>query len=507
MSSVHTPTSIQHLHTPQEAALWLRKYAQQLQTDSRQLQAQDAFIAQAGSNHDARQYIAQALQQGVAAVLAEAQGAAALNLPAADNVALYTNLKRDAAYIAAAFYGQPSQQLDIIAITGTNGKTSSAWYLAQALSHSAPAAMVGTLGVGVFQQGSINIKTTGLTTPEPILLQRQLRQWAQAQVPVCVMEASSIGIEERRLDATHIHTAVLTNFTQDHLDYHGDMASYQHAKRKLFDWQGVQAAVINIDDAFGQELAASLCGHDTLALWTVACNDSNARLYAHDIRYANGGLQFTVRERQGETVPMQTNLIGNYNALNMLGVLACLRVRGYTLQQAVAQCHNLQPVPGRMQCIAQANSPLVVVDYAHTPDALEKALQAVQALRDSSDDQHGRVWCVFGCGGDRDPSKRPLMGKAAAQLADVCMVTSDNPRSEAPEHIIAQITAGIPTADYQTQTDRACAIAQAISQADAHDVILIAGKGHEDYQEIHGKRLPFSDVSHAQAALQAREAA
>lgn len=504
MSVAQTTNTIQTLHTPAEAAAWLRNYASQLQTDSRQLQAQDAFIAQAGSHHDARQYIDQALQQGVAAVLAEAKDAAQFNVPVADNVALYANLKCDVAHIAAAFYGQPSSQLDIIAITGTNGKTSSAWYLAQALSNEAPAAMVGTLGVGVFQQGTANLKPTGLTTPEPVLLQQQLHQWVQAQVPVCVMEASSIGIEEHRLDATQIHTAVFTNFSQDHLDYHGDMASYKAAKRKLFNWAGLQAAVINIDDAFGQELAAGLRVHDAVALWTVACEDSNARLYARDICYVNGGLQFMVCEHNGDTVSMQTHLIGNYNVLNMLGVLACLRLRGYSLTQAAARCQHLQPVLGRMQCITQKNSPLVVVDYAHTPDALEKALVAVRALSDS---RNGRVWCVFGCGGDRDSSKRPLMGAAAAQLADVCVVTSDNPRSEVPENIINDIMAGMGGAAHHTQADRAQAIAYAIDQAHADDVILIAGKGHEDYQEIHGHKQPFSDVQQAQAALQAKGAA
>lgn len=503
MNSVYAHP-ICHLRTPQEAAAWLHTYASELQTNSLQLQVKDAFIAQAGATHDARQYIATVLQHGAAAVLAEAQGVEKFNLPAVENIALYSNLKRDVAQIAAAFYQQPSQKLDVIAITGTNGKTSSAWYLAQALSYDSLAAMVGTLGIGVFEAGAADISSTGLTTPEPVFLQRQLHQWVQAQISVCVMEASSIGIEEHRLDATHIHTAVFTNFTQDHLDYHGDMASYKQAKRKLFSWQGVQAAIINIDDAFGQELAEVLRTQSHIDLWTVACNDTTARLHAHDIHYMHGGLQFVLQEQDGASVVMQTNLIGNYNVLNMLGVVACLRVRGLTLQQAVARCQNLQPVPGRMQCVIQKNSPLVVVDYAHTPDALEKILEAVRNLGNS---RNGRVWCVFGCGGDRDPSKRPLMGKAAAKFADVCVVTSDNPRSEAPEAIIAQITKGMDAVTCRIQPDRAQAIAQAIAQADIQDVVLIAGKGHEDYQEIHGKRLPFSDVQHAQTALKVRDVA
>ena len=311
-----------------------------------------------------------------------------------------------------------------------------------------------------------------------------------------------------------MHTAVFTNFTQDHLDYHGSMQAYWQAKQRLFAWPGLRAAVINIDDPQGLLLARELRQNaqrddlEALAIWTLSSQPhapEPARLQAVDVRYGEAGLAFAVQELGGERVVFQTRLIGQYNINNMLGVLACLRQRGVPLQQAAALCADLQPVPGRMQCIRQPGQPLVVVDYAHTPDALEKALLGLQPQARS---RNGRLWCVFGCGGDRDPGKRPLMGAAAAQWADVPFITSDNPRSEDPAAIMAQIRAGMPVdlAALRSCEDRAQAIATAVAEAAANDVILIAGKGHEDYQEVCGEKHPFSDTAHAQAALQQRMA-
>ncbi len=511
-------TPVQILHTPQEAADWLRAHAGSLQTDSRLLQPGQAFIAWPGAAHDARKHVSAALQRGAVACLAEAQGAEAfdfmqpgsLSAEQAGRVALYPGLRNDTGAIAAAFYGQPSQALDVIAITGTNGKTSTAWWLTQALAKTLPAGagMVGTLGVGRCVNGQLDAQATGLTTPDPVVLQHHLRQWVDQGVGACVMEASSIGIEERRLDGTQVHTAVFTNFTQDHLDYHGSMQSYWQAKRKLFAWSGLQAAVINIDDPQGSMLAVELRQlQSPPALWTFSCAedtpDGKARLLALDIRHGDTGLAFTVQEQGGERAFLQTDLIGQYNVANLLGVLACLRIRGLPLQQAAQICAHLQPVPGRMQCIRQAGQPLVAVDYAHTPDALEKALLALRPLAQA---RSGRLWCVFGCGGDRDPVKRPLMGAVAARLADVACITSDNPRSEAPAAIMAQIRAGMP-ADLPSllaYEDRAAAIAAVVAHAAGNDVILVAGKGHEDYQEIQGARRPFSDMEQAQRALSLR---
>lgn len=512
------------LRTPDEAAAWLQAaQASRLQTDSRYVQAHEAFIAWPGAAHDARKYVREALLGGAAACLVEAQGAEAFDfmqasaLPAEymQRLALYQGLRQDTGEIAAAFYGRPSQALDVIAVTGTNGKTSTTWWLAQALAqaHPAGAGLVGTLGVGCVTGGKATVKPTGLTTPDPVVLQHYLRQWADRGVKTCAMEASSIGIAEHRLAGVQLHTAVFTNFTQDHLDYHGSMQAYWQAKRKLFAWPGLRAAVINIDDPQGLALAAELQGSaqrddlDALHIWTLSSQTGAAqpaRLQVTRVQHSAEGLAFTVQEQDGDSVHLQTRLIGQYNINNMLGVLACLRQRGISLQQAANLCADLQPVPGRMQCVQQAGQPLVVVDYAHTPDALDKALAALQPLVQA---RGGKLWCVFGCGGDRDPGKRPLMGAAAARLADVPFITSDNPRSEDPFAIIEQVRAGVPSAaaaQLRVCEDRAAAIAQAVADAAASDVILIAGKGHEDYQEVHGVKRPFSDMAQAQAALAQR---
>ena len=520
-------TTITVLQTPDEAAAWMQGLqAARLQTDSRHVQSHEAFIAWPGAAHDARKYVLQALEQGAAACLVEAHGVEAFDFMRTDaltpeqarRLALYQGLRQDTGEIAAAFYGRPSQALDVIAVTGTNGKTSTAWWLAQALAQVYPAGagLVGTLGVGCFTGGKATVQATGLTTPDPVVLQHYLRQWVGRGVKACAMEASSIGIAEHRMSGTQVHTAVFTNFTQDHLDYHGSMQAYWQAKRRLFAWPGLRAAVINIDDPQGQALAQELQQSaqrddlDALDIWTISAQPEaaapdalSARLRAADIQYGDAGLSFAVQEQDGERVLLQTQLIGQYNVNNLLGVLACLRQRGLPLQQAASLCAGLQPVPGRMQCMRQPGQPLVVVDYAHTPDALEKALLGLQPQARS---RKGRLWCVFGCGGDRDPGKRPLMGAVAARLADVPCITSDNPRSEDPAAIMAQIRAGMPAQlpALHICEDRTQAIATAVMQADANDVILLAGKGHEDYQEVRGEKRPFADMAHAQAALEQR---
>ena len=347
-----------------------------------------------------------------------------------------------------------------------------------------------------------------MTTPDPVRLQRAFRQFADAGVRTCAIEASSIGLAEHRLTGTRIRVAVLTNFTQDHLDYHGSMEAYWQAKAALFSWPGLQAAVLNIDDPHGAQLHSALAlaqqaqPTSPLDLWSISMHQS-ARLRAQDVVFADAGLCFTVVEG-AEQHRLQTAVIGDYNVSNLLGVLAAMRALGISLASAVAACAALEPVPGRMQRIAMPGQPLVAVDYAHTPDALDQALRALRPLAQA---RGGRLWCVFGCGGDRDAGKRPQMGAAAQHRADCVVVTSDNPRSEAPEHIIHQILQGTIAGDtVWVEPDRAAAIGQALAQADSADVVLIAGKGHEDYQEMAGVRRPFSDMAQAQAALQRREA-
>jgi UDP-N-acetylmuramoyl-L-alanyl-D-glutamate--2,6-diaminopimelate ligase len=495
---------LMHLKSPEAAARWLQEWTPsgRLCTDSREVGAGDAFIAWPGYAKDARQFVAGALAAGAATCLVEEQGVAEFGFSDA-RVAALPDLKARCGEIAAAFYGQPSERLDVLAVTGTNGKTSSAWWIAQALSLlGRPCGLVGTLGVGrpplPGAASGAAIQATGLTTPDPVRLQQAFRQMADEGLSACAIEASSIGIVEQRLAGTRIKVALFTNFTQDHLDYHGGMDAYWVAKRRLFDWPGLQAAVINADDAQGAGLAAELAG-GALDVWTYGLNRRDVRLAAEDLRHEAQGLAFTLREGE-QTVALQTGLIGDYNVANLLGVIAGLRALGLALADIAAVAARVTPVPGRMQRVGNGQElPQLVVDYAHTPDALEKALLALQPLAAA---RGGRLQLVFGCGGNRDPGKRPLMGAIAARLAAQVLLTSDNPRHEDPQAILADIAAGLPAGTaHQVVADRAQAIVQAVRQAGARDVVLIAGKGHEDYQEVAGERRAFSDVQAARAAL------
>ena len=482
-----------HLSDLPSTLAWLRARAPQgqLRTDSRHVQPGDIFIAWPGAAVDGRAFVAQALAHGAAACLVEHDGSADFAFADA-RIASFTGLKAITGSLAAQWLGHPAQALRIVAVTGTNGKTSTAWWLAHALPRCA---MVGTLGVGL----PPHFTSTGMTTPDPVLLQTEFAKFIAAGAEFAAIEVSSIGIVEHRLAGTAIDTAVFTNFTQDHLDYHGSMDAYWQAKAQLFDWPGLRVAVVNVDDAQGRALAQTLAPRCALEVWTVGLQHP-ARLMAVDIAHTAQGMAFTVVEGQ-QRQPMQTALIGQYNISNLLGVLATLRGQGHSLAQAVAACASLQPVPGRMQQIAVVGQPLVAIDYAHTPDALQQALAALRPLAQA---RGGRLCCVFGCGGNRDARKRPLMGAAAEQGADQVLVTSDNPRLEDPQAIVADILAGMrPQTPYEL--DRAAAIAQAIAQADARDVVLLAGKGHEDYQDAQGHKRPFSDYHEAARAVQARQ--
>ena len=479
-----------------------------LATDSRRVRPGDAFIAWPGYGVDGRQFVRQALAAGAKACLVEAQGAQAFDFGDDEAaVAALHALKAATGPLASAFMGAPSQHLQVVAATGTNGKTSTAWWTAQALAAlGRRCAVVGTLGVGeppTSAHPQAAIQSTGLTTPDPVSLQAALRRFVDDGFSACAIEASSIGLVEQRLAGTQIAVALFTNFTQDHLDFHGSMDLYWQAKAQLFAWPGLRAAVVNIDDARGAALAAELQG-GALDVWTTSVR-SEARLRADEVRYTGGGLCFEVHEGS-QRASVRTGLIGDYNVSNLLAVLGALRALGITLADAARACTTLTPVPGRMQrvVVEAAGGPDVVVDYAHTPDALEKALLALLPF---AVERRGRLWCVFGCGGDRDARKRPLMGAVAERFANTVVVTSDNPRSESPAAILAQIVAGITVRDaVAVIEDRRAAIAHAMHDADAHDVILIAGKGHEDYQDVAGVKLPFSDVAEASAALRRRGA-
>lgn len=507
---------MQTMQHPQAIADWLRSCVQgSLQCDSRLVGPGDGFVAWPGAATDGRHFVAGALQAGAAAVLVEQAGAEAFgfNDP---RVLAVPGLKALAGPIASAYHADPSAQLDLVAITGTNGKTSTAWWVGQLLSAAGqPCAVVGTLGIGqppLAGDTGHALVPTGLTTPDPVLLQARLRGMVDAGVKACAVEASSIGLVEGRLNACRIRVAVFTNFTQDHLDFHGTMERYWQAKAALFDWPGLVSAVVNLDDPRGAPLAAALQARG-LDVWSVGIQEAGqatpARLFAQDIGFTDHGMRLVVAERGAdgaliESHPLSLPLVGRYNVSNLLCVLAVARAQGVSLAAAVQACGALTPVPGRMQQVpgAHPQQPLVLVDYAHTSDALDQALQALQPL---ARQRGGALWVVVGCGGDRDASKRPLMAAVAERCAQHTVLTSDNPRTEDPLAILAQMQAGLaqPSAAH-TEPDRATAIAWAVQTAQPHDVVLVAGKGHEDYQDIMGVKKPFSDLVQAQAALQQR---
>ena len=508
--------SVTALKSDAAAARWLRSWVTgTVTTDSRKVRAGDGFIAWPGAATDGRRFVASALKAGATTCLVEREGLEAFAFDDA-RIASLPGLKAATGPVADAFFEQPSRALEVVATTGTNGKTSTAWWTAQALTLlGRRCAVVGTLGIGEPPRAAsvvggvprparaAQIEFTGLTTPDPVMLHAALRLFADGGFAACAIEASSIGIVEQRLAALRVAVALFTNFTRDHLDYHGTMQAYWAAKRQLFAWPGLRAAVLNVDDGHGAALARELHGA-ALDVWTYS-TQADARLRAANLGYVDGGLAFDLHEGE-QSVAVRSTLIGDYNASNLLAVIGGLRALGVALVDAVSVVPQLTPVPGRLQRVGTGSAaPEVVVDYAHTPDALEKVLQALRPLARA---RGGRLICVFGCGGNRDATKRPLMGAIAARDADAVVLTSDNPRGEVPAAILADIVAGIAQRSTTTVAeDRRAAIAQVVVAADARDVILIAGKGHEDYQEIAGVRHPFSDVAEASAALARRVAA
>ena len=478
------------LKSPEAAARWLAEWCTgTLRTDSRQVQPGDAFIAWPGYARDGREFVAAALAAGAATCLVEDADVERYGFVDA-RVASLPGLKARTGEIASAFFGKPTETLDVIAVTGTNGKTSSAWWIAQASAQLARrCGVVGTLGIGEPPRLDYN----GLTTPDPVMLQAAFARMRDQLFAACAIEASSIGLNEGRLAGSTVRVAVFTNFTQDHLDYHRTMDAYWAAKRALFGFPGLRAAVVNLDDPKGPDLAAELTSLD---VWTTGIARTDARLVGESLHYTGEGLAFTLREGT-EALEVQTGLIGDYNAANLLGVAGALRAQGHALADVARVLARVTPVPGRMQRVGNGRElPQVVVDYAHTPDALDKALSALQGLARA---RGGELVCVFGCGGDRDRGKRPQMGAIAARLAGRVVVTSDNPRTEPPAQILADIAVAAPGALVIEAREEA--IRAAIAQAGPRDIVLIAGKGHEDYQEVGGVRRPFSDVAEARSAL------
>lgn len=488
----------------QDTARWLQTHGcQRLRSDSRSVRTGDGFVAWSGAHVDARDFVIPAFEQGAQAALVEAHDLTAAQTQhwPPETVMAVPSLKTCAGDIAHHFYGRPSDDLAVVAITGTNGKTSMAWWLAHALQSLGQACgVIGTLGVGPIE----SLQPTGLTTPQAVELHDALAQMRDGGLRACAIEASSIGLAEHRLQGLHVRVAAFTNLSQDHLDYHGDMAHYWAAKQRLFTWPGLQTAVIHLDDAHGEQLATQLRARTAaqdLALWTFGRHEqARLRLIASSAHAQGQRLEIAAAD-SSDRHHLDTPFVGAYNAANLLGVIACLCALGHGLAQAVAACQSLPAVPGRLQAVApQPNRPWVVVDYAHTPDAIAQVLRALQPLAQA---RQGRLWCVVGCGGERDASKRAPMAAAAEQGADRLILTSDNPRGEDPQAILDDMMTGLQSPAHAVCSDRAQAIAQAVASSHAHDVVLIAGKGHEDYQEVRGQRLPFSDHDVALAALQA----
>ena len=463
-------------------------------SDSRQVRAGDAFAAYPGAQQDGRAFIADAISRGAGAILWETRGFnwerswKLPHLPVDD-------LKAKLGTIADYVYGHPSRDLWMVGVTGTNGKTSCAHWIASGLDAAGRrTAVLGTLGNGLLR----SLAPATNTTPDAALLHEMLSQFKAAGAQAVAMEVSSHGIDQGRVNGVEFDIALFTNLSRDHLDYHETMAAYGAAKARLLSWPGLRVGVINADDNFGQSLvdAAHAKGRKVLTYGFGAADIAASRLITTPI-----GLAFTADTPWGRA-DVRTRLIGAFNASNLLGVLGVLLVSGVELRAAVEFLGSVDAPPGRMQRLGGVSAPLVVVDYAHTPDAIDKVLTALRP----SVAVGGDLVCVFGCGGERDRGKRPEMGRVAARLADRVVVTSDNPRTERPEEIASEIVHGIRETGnrrYGVELDRAAAIAIAIGEARLGDVVVLAGKGHEPYQEIGGSRQPFLDADHAARALAA----
>ena len=476
--------------------------------DTRNIKTGDAFIALAGTKVDGRNFIAKAIELGAAAILVEAdknwQG---IDWLGAVPVIAIDNLPSRVSEIAGHFFGDPSKQIQLLGITGTNGKTTCSLLAAQLLARlQKKSAVIGTIGYGLLdtsviaplaQQISL-LTATGLTTPDPITLQRILSELVNGGAASVAIEVSSHSLQQKRVSGLQFTTTIFTNLTQDHLDYHGDLQSYGNVKAQLLQMPQLQTAIVNLDD----EWASGLIKKAPATLKVISYStEKSADVYASNIELHAQGVRAHLHTPWGEA-DIDSPLLGKFNLSNLLAVIAAVGAQGFSLPQILPLIAHLETAPGRMQSVIvdqAAQEIQVIVDYAHTPDALENTLNAIH--------QHkpGRVWTVFGCGGDRDKTKRQQMGKIAERLSDYVIVTNDNPRSEDPSSIAAEIVRGMKhPSGCLVIADRAQAIDFAVQQAKAGDIVLIAGKGHEDYQIFATQTLPFSDSKHARLSLQRR---
>ncbi|HIG40202.1 MAG: UDP-N-acetylmuramoyl-L-alanyl-D-glutamate--2,6-diaminopimelate ligase [bacterium] len=467
--------------------------------DSRKVRQGDLFLAVAGSESDGRKFISEVADKSAAAILCdppyEKEDVRGVPIFPVENLAFLRG------EIAKEFYDDPSASMTIVAVTGTNGKTSCSQFIASAMSELGRACgVIGTMGSGF----GATLQNPGLTTPDAITLQKIMAELRAQNAEAVSLEASSHGLDQGRLNGLQVNVGVFTNLTRDHLDYHQTLEAYRQAKQKLFQWPGLDAAVINLDDDFGQQLGLAVSlGVEIL---TYSLSISSASLWCRSLEFSLRGFKAAVATPWGD-VHIDSPLLGDFNVSNLLAVVAVLGQQGFEVER-ISNCVSLLGnIKGRMDVIYREGAATVVVDYAHTPDALEKALKAVRLHTRSGTHQQEKseIWCVMGCGGNRDKGKRPLMGEIAARLADHIVITDDNPRDEDSLLIINDIMQGIHAAAHVVvQSDRKKAIAYSLQHAQPDDVVLIAGKGHEEYQEISGNRVAFSDYEevarHTQSA-------
>jgi UDP-N-acetylmuramoyl-L-alanyl-D-glutamate--2,6-diaminopimelate ligase len=459
--------------------------------DSRKVSKGCLFIAYPGSASDGRDYITAAIAQGAVAIIQEESGASLIESTKVPIINI-TGLTQHLATLAGEFYHHRADNMHLTGITGTNGKTSVSSYIAQGLELlGEKSGVIGTLGYGAYD----NLTNTGLTTPDALYLQQILWQLSQDKFSHIALEVSSHAIAQHRIKGLEFNTLVFTNLTQDHLDYHISMQAYKQAKFNLFSQYKYANALINIDSTAGCELFAQVKANKI----SYSLEQSAADIYASNIEQTLTGMSALVTT-PGGTVTIKTRLLGRFNLSNLLAAIGVWQLYGASLATIAQITEQIEAVAGRMQLISAPEKPQIVIDYAHTPDALKQALLALQEHRQLH--SRGKLYCVFGCGGNRDKTKRPLMGKIANKYADYVIVTNDNPRDEDPGQIIEQIIAGIDGhTSLELEPKRAKAIERAISLADKHDWILIAGKGHEDYQEISGERVYFSDLAQVKKSL------
>lgn len=472
-----------------------------VQLDSREVKPGDLFFACFGKHHDARDYIDAAIERGAVAVLAHADGKwQGVSVRRGVIVLAIDDLAARTGEIASRFFDEPSAAMTMIGVTGTNGKTSCTQFIAQALnSMRRCCGVIGTLGIGV----PPDLQDSSYTTPDPVQVQAALAELRHKGADTVAMEVSSQGLHQHRVNGVRFDVAVFTNLTRDHLDYHGSMEDYAETKRKLFMFAGLSSAVVNMDDPFATRILNSLA--PSVRSYTYSVSNHKADVYALKLERSREGFKALVHTPVGDG-ELSGALLGTFNFSNLLAVLTSLiateRARtDFQLERLLDHLSRLQPVSGRMEIVGDSADITAVVDYAHTPDALRVALLALR--------EHftGRIWCVFGCGGNRDQGKRPLMAEMAELYADMLIVTDDNPRTESADEIVRQILLGIEdTSRLIVERDRAKAIERAIVEASAGDVVLLAGKGHENYQDVNGMRMAFSDVKQARIALTKRQA-